>query len=478
MSQARPRDLGVMYGMSQAVGAATPLFLASELGWNITTATDRFPRAVAFLLSLGWTNAEILQRTYAAMAYNDAVMYGPQVLFPHECHDISVIIPPGEWYYNMELRSGQHRNIGDTSRFNFGTGGTQWTLEETNWKSIYGAGQAGTYLGIVPWNYTGEDNLATFPVALPGGFEWCHHFTVEDMRFNGAAPDGFNVAAKRQAAVMYYSPGECSGIFRCEFDDFNDFGVLVSHNPAYTNIRDCSFFRNKVAGIGSRGGALAFNSFQNISGDFNGLHYAQFRGGSDAFGTGSFWPHAIASNPGGMVIWNGFKLEDSCGRTGYPTYSGTSTSIGKGNMLARLTGLFYVHINGGTAATYIGKANALVETIDDFDEGWGGIPYNNSFVELNNVYTNRFANYVHDWKGEKVFEANELSTFNKPLNCRWAALENSGLAYDHKTGISTPQASALFHGTQPFINDGQAVAWGRNSAPLFGYNAITGVNYP
>jgi len=305
------RSLQKMYGMNQGSASPTPLILGSELGFTITTATDRFPRQVAFLQSLGWTNTEILQRTYFDMAFNDAVLYGPQVLFAHECHDVSIEIPTGKWYYTSELRCGQHRTMGDSSRFQFGTGGTEIELLPTNYKSIYGAQNAGVTIGFVPWNYCGEAATSVAPVGFGAGTDWCHHWTLEDIRMNGGAPDGFWSSARQDIGALYYNAGECSGVFRCEFDDYNTFGIMTGYKPAYTNITDVSGFRNKVAIVGMRGGALSDNSITNISGDFNPYHIFQFRGGSDVFGAGAFLPHGIASNPGGTLTVTNFKLEDS-----------------------------------------------------------------------------------------------------------------------------------------------------------------------
>lgn len=482
-SNGKARYLSEMYGLNQQPSGTitSPNILSTTLGWNITQATDRFPRAVAFYQSLGWTNTEILERTYFTMAYNDAVLYGDQVLFAHEAHDFEIRIPGGRYYYNSELRSGQNRNIGEGSRFNFGSGGTQlMLLGGANWKSIYGAQNNNITLGFVPWVYCGEANTSVFPLGFTGGTEWCHHFTVEDIAMNGQAPDGFRNASKVDIGVMYYNPGEQSGIFRCEFSDYNDFGLLISHAPADTYVNGLSGFRNKVGIIGQRGGALSNNVIVRLSGDFNPYHIFQFRGGSDVFGTGAYLPHAIASNPGGTCNLFGFKLEDSCGRTGYPGFTGTSSSIGKGNMLARVTGRTYFHVYGGTANTYIGKGAALVEIVDDFDEGFGGTPLDNSCVELNNVFTNRFGYYFHDWSGEKVFEANQLSTFDKPVSARWDAIDNSRNAFYHakKTPTDVTASSAIFHGRQPFINDGEAVTFDYDIAPTHGYNPITGANYP
>src|ERR1700754_240904 len=158
--------LSKLYGLNQGGTSPTPLILGSELGFNITTAADRFPRAVPWLQGLGWTNTEILQRTYPTLAYNDAVLYGQQVLAPFEAHDHPIRIPSGSWYYNMELRSGQNTNEGDSSRFNFGSGGVEWNLLTTNWKSIYGAQNNGVTLGLVPWNYAGEDAASVSPLAI------------------------------------------------------------------------------------------------------------------------------------------------------------------------------------------------------------------------------------------------------------------------------------------------------------------------
>ena len=114
-----------------------------------------------------------------------------------------------------------------------------------------------------------------------------------------------------------------------------------------------------------RGCALSNNTFMRVSADFVPYILFQFRGGSDVFGTVAYLPHALANNPGGTVNWYGVKSEDSCGRTGYPGYTGTSSSIGKGNMI-RVTGRTYLKIDGGFVKTLERDTidRAMTETIN------------------------------------------------------------------------------------------------------------------
>jgi hypothetical protein len=476
------RHLGKMFGLNQGPASPTPLYAGSELGLSIGTIEDKYPRTVDFLRALPapWTDGEILQRTMPSLMHTEAHLWGQQVLGANEAHDCPIVWPSGKWYTNMELRCGQHITRGQGARINFGTGGTHIALDATNWKSIYGAQNNGIKIVFTTWNYAGEDNLSAFPFAVGGGAEWGHHTVFEDMYIDGQEPDGFRDPARVTMGIMLFSPGEQSAVRRCRIQHFNDFGVLISHNPADTYIDGLTAFHNHVASIGMRGCALSNNTFTRISADFVPYILFQFRGGSDVFGTGAYLPHALSSNPGGTVNWYGFKSEDSCGRAGYPGFTGASSSIGKGNMLARVTGRTYLNVYGGTANTYVGKAASLVEVVDDFDEGFGGTPLDNSHVELNNVFTNRYGYYIHDWSGEKVFEANQLSTFNKPTSIRWCANENSRLAYYHngKGQANAPSATATFHGRQPFINDGEAVAFNYNLAPTHGYDPVDGTNYP
>lgn len=473
------RSLSKMYGLNQGPASPTPLILGSELGYNITTATDRFPRAVAFYQALGFSNSDILALTYPTLAYNDAVLYGQTVLGVNEAHDCPVVWPSGKWFVNSELRSGQHITRGAGARVNFGTGGTHIALHNTGWKSMYGSQNDGIKIVYTTWNYAGEDNTMAFPFAVGGGAEWGHHTVFQDMFIDGQEADGFRDPARVSIGIMLFSPGEQSSVHRCRIENFNDFGVLISHNPADTYIDGLTAFHNHVASIGMRGCALSNNTFTRISADFVPYILFQFRGGSDVFGTGPYLPHALSSNPGGTVNWFGVKSEDSCGRAGYPGFTGTSSSIGKGNMLARVTGRTYLNVYGGTMNTYVGKAAAAVEVVDDFDEGFGGTPLDNSHVELNNIFTNRYGYYIHDWSGEKVFEANELSTFDKPTSIRWCAIDNGRIAYYHKDKDQpdVPYDTAAFHGRQPFINDGEAVTFNYNLAPGHGYDPIDGTDY-
>lgn len=474
------RHLGKMYGLNQGPASPTPLILGSELGYDITTATDRFPRAVAWLQALGWTNTEILQRTYFSMAYNDAVLYGQQVLAANESHDCPIVIPSGRWYYNMELRSGQNRNIGNGCRYNFGTGGTDIRTLGTNWKSIYGAQNNNLRIGFVPWTYCGESNTSVFPLAVGGGTEWCHNFTVEDIYMSGDESDGFKDMARVSVGVMYYIPGEQSGIYRCRFDSFNDFGVLVSHNPADAYIDGCSGFHNKVAIVGVRGCARGAIHIKRLSGDYNPSALRVFRGGSDVFGTGAYLTHALSNNPGGTIHMDGVKIEDSCARDGYTDHTGgVAGSIGKGNILAVLTGRFQFLANNVNLSTYSGKIHSLIEAYDDFGEGFGGIPYNNSKIEVRNLQSARAAYWLHDWEGEKAFELNATDDDSQRTDFFWQANFNSGLAIHPNTQEAVPYVSAAFHGQQPYMNDGQIgiETWDEDLAQRFNYDTVTGANF-
>jgi len=465
----------------------TPDFIGSQLGWTIGQFQARFPNYHYVLDTvLGWTDPEILGLTYFTAAYNEAgfLQYESGAGFPYSRFDIS--IPAGKHWYNSELRMPQGTTSGNGAFHYFGFGGTEVCLTKTNWKSIYGSQNNGTYLGFCPWTYAGESGTSTNPIATGGGYDWCHNTRVTNMCMTGTSAAGFNVNTERQAGVMYSWPGENSGVYNCLFTEYNDFGILISGSPAYANCMDNSFFRNAVAGIGIRGCSRSTINL-SFSGDFNPWSVCVFRqGDSSAWSPNgvSFWPHFQNTNPGGDITMQYVKLEAFACRSGYHSYSAcTPNIIGKGQNLARLTGRFMFGVEGGGARVHGGAVNTLITVIDDYFQVGGsvsGVPLDNSCIDVRDFHTVSMGYWMHDVNRNKKWIANPNDTDTQGSGFTWRNNQNSGNCYDvSNPSILLGSTAAAYQFRQPFSNASNPITWNETTGPSAGdgYNEITGANY-
>ncbi len=507
-------DLGKLFGLGQkAPGDLYNLQqIGPDMGWTITDFANVFYAYYDVLKNdLGWSDSEILDLTFPTACINEVGYRTPDPA--EKLTAFSIYVPGGHHYYNSELRVGKATIWGDGPVYNYGKGGTLLHLTLTGWKSVYGAGQAGTYLGLVPYCYPGEDGTATDPVCFGAGGEWCHGFVVRDLIMAGTTfPDEFNDGTRREAGIMYFSPGENSGVFNVRCDAFNDFGLLVDGYPAPARVRDYTGFYNKVACIGIRGCANG-NINLDFSGDFNPWAVYVFRGGEETTapdGVGPFWPCYVSNNPGGTIKLNVTnKLEGWAARDGYVSAAANAMSapypatlfvdgniytvIGKGMRLARLTGRFTFSCDGPTLYMANGIGDSLVTVIDDFAQTGGatnnpgvdGIPLDNSSVNLTNCYIESFAHWLHDVNNDVkvIYDAAYPSGVGNRKNMYWQ--HGSGVAArDAFVGFNFATQAATYKGIQPFINQNQLVgpgavlAWNHAAAPTFNYNEVTGQAYP
>lgn len=503
---------------------------------------------------LGWSDAEILGLTYFACAWNELgfMTYESGAGFPF--HRYSLHVPAGKHWYNCELRWGQAIIQCAGSFHYFGFGNTELALTKTNWKSLYGDQNDGVYMGIVPWTYAGEDGEAVYPIALGGGYEYCHSMLLRDCCMSGTGGD-FNDHTYREVLFNYWTPGENSGVENCLFTDSNDFGLLITGACAYADIRDCSFFRNKVAGWGIRGVARATIS-GSFSGDFNPWAIYTFRQGETltspnkltakttttsgftqpnvaatttvnvvstaglkvnypvyieggghytvtniagltitirntgnngnaapaaSITTGKtaylpYWPCFQNGNPGGNIEIRPYKQESFCCYGGFDSYSScTPDQPGKGQMLFRGTGRFHFAVHAGAATAHLGRVDCLVQIIDDYDIGTGGIPLSNSSVDLRNIGTVCFAHWLHDVKRNVKWVANVNDDDSHGTGIMWTDNYNSGQGYDPlRVGFTMTTTSASYGGILPFRNNADDHAWDHNNPPTWGYDRVTG----
>lgn len=479
-------DMAKMFGL-QGKSYATmdvPDFIGSQLGWTITQFQDRFPNLHYILgTGLGWTDPEMLGLTYFTACFNEiSFMESQGGVNPLAYTQGPILIPSGKWWYNSELRVGRSTVRGSGPFEYNGQGGTQIALTHTNWKSLYGAGQADTYMGFSPWVYPGEDGTSTLPVTYGTGGEWAHAFRIEDLCMTGTKGSGFNDPAIRECGVNMWWPGENSGAFNCLFSEFNDFGILISGAPAPARTRDCSFFWNGVAGTGLRGCAEADIELSH-SGDYNPWAIYVFRQGE--FNTSpngvAFWPCFQDIGPGGTITLRSPKIEAFACNSSWPGMSACIPNIpGKGQMMARLTGRFHFTVTGGTSYVHSGQVNTLVQLVDDYYAGNGNLPMANSSVNIQGHSTTKYAYWLHDtYRGVK-YVCNPIDNDLHGDSMYWNNLFPSlptAYAFDPMTQVALTPVTCAYNGLQPFINATLGGAWNENLPPSFGYDTVTGIAF-
>ena len=478
------RDLGKIWGLQQkAFGQIGDVDqVGPDLGWDIAKFQEKFPNYYDFLSGLidpVWTNADMLNRTYFTCCYMEtALSYnGIDDAWVNGQYEgrMPIQIPAGRWYINSDLRSGQHKNIGAGSAYNYEQGGTEIHILDTDWKSHHGTQNDGVRIGFYCWNYGGENNDTPYPYRIGWGGEWSHDFSIENMRIVGTAGNVWS-GTKIEIGVMSFVPGEEHVIRDCRFDDLDGFGVLISHNPAPFRMYNNSFFHNAIGGVGIRGCAESSILLDACSGDYNPYMVFMFRGGKDyGYGTGPLLDHWLGNNPGGSVTMISPKIEAFCCRNGYDSMTTcTPDRWGKGQSLAHLTGRFYFSVYGGQQYCHEGKVDSMIRVVED-DPAFG---LDNSSILVSQLYTKQVAHVIHDTKNNKKWVGNPNHSFTHDTSFYWRNDYDSGRVRNPYTQEYLTDVTATYDGRQPFIANSQGYVWNHNAAPTFNYNNITGVDYP
>lgn len=468
---------------------------SGSVGMNIADLTARFPDAVAMFTAAGFSNAEIEGRTLPTMIYNhvEAKNSGGWAGFGFQGRT-NVRIPPGTFYFNSEIRSGQHRNIGSGSQLASGlrSSGTALKICETGWKSIHGAQNNGVRILMHNWTYAGEQSLTPQPLAIGLGNEYMHQTTLEQCAvFGNAQPNSFwNPLQPVEIGFMMENAGERTAVLDCQIWNMKGFPVLISKNTARPRVANCSLFYNQIAGVGMRGGALSEIIFEDLSCDNNPYVLFMFKAGSNVFNTGPFLSHAGAGVPGGVITFREVKTEAFACRGGYAGMSVCNPNFyGKGGMWAHLTGRFDFQATGGTLNVHSGSIWSAIEVSDqdrmnNFFPGagyQGGLQLDNSTVRIKGAKFYGVRNWLADWWRQQAHTKPSLYADDDIMEFNWINKFNgteSGRSWaETPTGkFNWPITAATFRGTQPFINQNQALNW-TGGTPNFNYHPVTGVNF-
>lgn len=505
-------DLQKDYGLTQRpLATQDNIETISSLGYDATFVQDRFPNTWNMLSApnpdgLGWNNTDILNGTYEWFCMQEAALRVLQFQFPNLLSATSrnsIKIPPGRWYLNREVRWSLGVVEGDGSTNDtYANGGTSIYRTDTNWKSLYGAGQGNTKLTFTTWAYAGEDGsmntLCPFFAPMVVGVGWSHGIVFRQMRFFGTAGTWYD-NTKQEAGIMMCSPGEQSAIERCYFERHNDFGVLIDGTPAPFVMYHNSGFLNNVAQIGMRGLGTSNIAIYTQSGDKNPDMIYMFRQGfKGPNGDANYWPYYYDGNPGGIVTLVSPKLEAFCcsNEPGYSTCA-IAADEGKGQRLARLTGRFSFTVIGGTLFAHSGKVDSMIRVADDYYDadcgnGSTGIPLTGSSIRAVGIYNKRFKHWMHiganplggDRKWVAYDEVLDPSWNNDNYygDFYWNA-QDPTVARDPMRNVTLTAVTGVWPGRQPYINDTLNNQWQQTTGPTgvfpyVGLNVYDGTQMP
>lgn len=502
-------DLGILGGLKQlpyaVEGSGTPGTIEDPLicnsgfvGLNITQLTQRFPSYVAMLGDAGFSNTDIIQRTYPTMVYGEGALRndGGYVGGGGYQNRTNILIPPGYWWFNSEMRSGQHRNVGAGPQFNAGQGGSALKICATNWKSIHGSQNDDVRILMHCYTYAGEDTgTVAGHIQLGGGGEYMHNATLEQVSIHGNSSNTsfWNPAQPTEIGFIMDNSGEGTMVKDCYFWNLKGMGVLVRDGCARPMIKDSSFFYNQICAVGCAGGeGLSTITLDTLSCDNNPYVLMMYKTGSNIFGTGPFLPRAFGGGvPGGSIMFNNVKIEAfACRTEGYQGMSACpsipSNFYGRGGMMAHLTGRFNFVSDGGSLNGHNGTIYTAIEVSDQDDmnnsfpgSGYaGGIQLNNASIKIRGISIAGVKNWMAEWKRQRVHVGDHFNGDNTLIDFNWENLFDNGASWGERATTKQifPTTTATYKGTQPFVNMNQGNVW-NGATPTFNYHPVLGTNF-
>ena len=271
---------------------------------SYTETKAKYPNYFAVLEGKGWTQDRIMGLTQFTVAFNQAAH-----LFPY--NRTTIKIPGGWWAVNapLKLSQGITEGIGSGGAAETGPWGTTLSMEGVQWmgdplkRNIFES-----------WNrYEGKS-------------EWSHATKVKNMSLCGEMKTQRDLAYQSYGIVIE-NPGETSVIEHVYCTGFNDAGVYIDGGGAPTTIHNSSYFYNHRAGIMIGSAAISVIRIIEPSGDLNPYLIETLVGTDGSPGGGALTIVSPKSEPN-------------------PNPNVHARS-GRGQMLAKFSGYFRVHITGG-----------------------------------------------------------------------------------------------------------------------------------
>ena len=188
-----------------------------------------------------------------------------------------------------------------------------------------------------------------------------------------------------------------------------------------------------------------------------------------------FWPYYSDDPPGGSVTTLVGKYEPHCyGFLPGLVPSGTPGQWGKGQMLARLMGVFTYKALGGTCWSHFGKSDAFIEVVPDIVQPTYDA---NSSISINGPKVINYAHWLHVWADDIKWINNLGGDQQHGDQFTWHGTLNSRNGYVW-LGAAAGSTAATYRGRQPFIGSAQVFVWNHNAAPTFNFDTVTGYLYP
>lgn len=413
-----------------------------KLGISYAEIKTKFPIAVGYYESKGWTQARIMNLTSFTVAYNEAAMRNPY-------HRASIKIPGGHWAVSAWLMGtmGIIEGVGTGGAADSGAWGTHLSIEGVQWmddplqKNIF-----------VSWNKFHNQS------------EWSHSTKIRQMSLGGEMKTQRD-PAYQSSGILIQNPGETCVVEDVYCTGFNDFGVNIDGGGAPCTIHNSSYFYNHRAGIGLGSAAISAVRIFEPSGDLNPYMLETYVG-SDG------------SPAGGTITLISPKIE------GYGNPN-VHYRPGRGQRLAKLTGYYRVHITGGQQWVHNAYIDSAIRCESENPQGglydnyvrWDGLHVVNSEHILHDVSNNKkfksggnWVSGIHDIIWVSQAGGHAVTTF-LPNDAHNAVSINAEL----------PHVVATFKGEMPFINADSNGArdgnWDQSTGAIVGAipNPITGI---
>lgn len=414
----------------------------SKMGISYAEQKAKYPNYLTVLEGKGWTQDRIMGLTQFTVAYNEAAHLNPS-------NRASIKIPGGWWAANapLKLTQGIIEGVGSGGAADVGAWGTTISMEGVQWM-----GDPLKRFIFESWN------------RYQGAYEWSHATKVKNMSLCGEMKTERD-PTYQSCGILIENPGETSVIEHVYCTGFNDFGVFIDGGGAPTTIHNSSYFYNHRAGIGVGSAAISVVRIIEPSGDLNPYLIETFTGSDGSPGGGRLTIISPKSEPNPN-----------------PNVHGRP---GRGQMLAKFTGYYRVHITGGQSWGHNGMwIDSAIRC--ESENPTGGL-YDN-YVRWDGLTLVGHEHILHDVSNNKKFKAG--ADFNSGIHdIVWTShaggrAVTTFLPNDAHTSLAVmadlPHIAAAYKGRQPWINSSDKQAgktWNQTAGGTTGgpTNPITNI---
>lgn len=385
-----------------------------KMGISYAEQKAKYPNYFAVLEGKGWTQDRIMGLTQFTVVYNEAAHLNPY-------NRSSIKIPAGWWAVNAPLKAPQGiiQGVGNGGNAGEGAWGTTLALEGVKWM-----GDPAKRFIFESWN------------RYEGKYEWSHSTKIMHMSLHGEMKTQRDPSYV-SAGVLIENPGETCYVEDVYCTGFNDFGVFIDGGGAPCTIHNSSYFYNHRAGIGIGSAAISVVRIIEPSGDLNPYLIETFVG-------------TDGSPAGGCITIIAPKSEPNPNPNGHDR-------PGRGQMLAKFSGYYRVHILGGQSWGHNGMW--IDSAIRCESENPSGGLFDN-YVRWDGLHTTNHEHLLHDVSNNKKFKAGAdftggIHDFVWTSKAGGRAVTTFMPNADHNATTlmaDIPHIVATYKGRQPWIN--------------------------